>query len=244
MSASTPPVPKLDCLVVVAHPDDAEIGVGGTICALLAHGYKVGVIDLTNGEPTPHGTVEIRARETAAATNLLKLDFRHNLGLPNRALEANLEARALLAGWIRRLRPQLLLTHHWEDAHPDHLAATSLVDAARFWAKLSKTDLPGQPHHPARVLYCLSIHLRLNRVPDLIIDISPYITTKLEACRAYHSQLVQGRSEAFPSVLDDIETNARHWGWAIGAGYGEAFHAREAIGLAHPFQLAGLKKPD
>lgn len=238
----SPQPTKLDCLVIVAHPDDAEISVGGTIGTLLDHGFKVGVIDLTDGEPTPHGTPEIRAAETKAATEILKLDFRHNLGLPNRSLVATLEARALLAGWIRQLQPQLLITHHWEDAHPDHVAASALVDAARFWSKLSKTDLPGTPHHPAKVLYGLSIHLRLNRAPDLIVDISSHIKTKLEACKAYRSQLIQGRSPAFPTVMDDIETNARHWGWAIGASYGEAFYTREAVGISHPFQLVGLQK--
>lgn len=232
--------PQLDCLVIVSHPDDAEISSGGTIIRLKRLGYRVGVIDLTDGEPTPHGTREIRAKETEIATQILGIDFRCNLGLPNRSLIHDLESRALLAGWIRRLRPNLLITHHWDDAHPDHVAASALVDAARFWAKLSKTDLPGSPHHPKKVLYCGSIHLKLHQSPQLIVDISDCLGQKLEACRAYHSQLVQGRGTSFPTVIDDLETHARHWGWAIGAQYGEAFFSREAIGLAHPMQLFGL----
>ena len=89
----TPPTAPLDVLVVAPHPDDAEIGVGGTLIRCQREGLRTGVVDLTTGEPTPHGSLEIRARETAAATKILGLDWRHNLGLPNRSLEPTLEAR-------------------------------------------------------------------------------------------------------------------------------------------------------
>src|SRR6266571_4536002 len=110
---------SLDFLIVAAHPDDAELGVGGTILSLKAQGARVGVLDLTDGEPTPHGSTEIRQRETDAATAVLGLDWRGNLGLTNRALVADLDARRLLAAAIRVLRPRMLLTHYWEDAHPE-----------------------------------------------------------------------------------------------------------------------------
>src|SRR6476660_9105946 len=99
----------LDVLVVAPHPDDAELGAAGAILQYKADGYRVGVLDLTDGEPTPFGTPEIRARETAAATKILGLDWRGNLGLPNRSLQATLDARRLLAGIFRRLKPRLLL---------------------------------------------------------------------------------------------------------------------------------------
>ena len=136
---------ELDYLVIAPHPDDAELGAGGAILMLKAEGARVGVLDLTDGEPTPYGSPEVRRRETEAATALLGLDWRGNLGLPNRSLTADLEARARLAGVLRRLRPRFLFAPYWEDAHPDHVAASALVDAARFWAKLTKTDLPGEP---------------------------------------------------------------------------------------------------
>src|SRR5947209_12135872 len=98
------PMAGLDYLVIAPHPDDAELGVGGTILALKAQGGTVGVLDLTNGEPTPHGSPEIRRRETEAATALLELDWRGNLGLPNRSLVADLESRARLAGVLRQQR--------------------------------------------------------------------------------------------------------------------------------------------
>ena len=88
---------QLDILVVAPHPDDAELGMGGAIVKFKAEGFRVGILDLTNGEPTPHGSVELRATETAAASQLLQLDWRENLGLPNRRLEATLEARHQLS---------------------------------------------------------------------------------------------------------------------------------------------------
>src|SRR3954452_2748432 len=108
----------LDYLVIAPHPDDAELGVGGTIPLLQAQGASVGVLDLTDGEPTPFGSPEIRRQETEAATAVLGLAWRGNLGLTNRRLEASLEARVRLAGVLRQLRPRYLFAPYWEDAHP------------------------------------------------------------------------------------------------------------------------------
>jgi LmbE family N-acetylglucosaminyl deacetylase len=118
-------LPQLDYLVITCHPDDAELCCGGAILSLKANGAKVGVLDLTDGEPTPHGSPEIRARECAAATTILGLDWRGNLGLPNRSLVADLESRKKTASMIRQLRPRVVITHYWEDAHPDHVAASA-----------------------------------------------------------------------------------------------------------------------
>ena len=155
----------LDVLAIAPHPDDAEIGMGATIALMLGRGLRVGVLDLTDGEPTPRGSRELRAAETAAATAALGLTWRENLGLPNRRLRATLAARAALAGTIRRVRPRWLFAPFWIDAHPDHVAATKLVEAARFWAKLTKCDLPGEPWHPERIFYYWSVHLKLVRQP-------------------------------------------------------------------------------
>jgi len=223
----------LDYLVIAAHPDDAELCLGGTILSLTAQGRRVGVLDLTNGEPTPHGSLEIRARETAAATTLLGLDYRGNLGLPNRALVADLDARKKLAGAIRQLRPRVLLTHYWEDAHPDHVAASALVDAARFWAKLSKTDMPGEPFYPRKIVYFYSMHLRAHVQPSFVIDITPHLEKKLEVVACYHSQFAMGRPAAPPTFLDDVRNLAAYWGYLIGARYGEPFRIREEVGLGN-----------
>ena len=120
----------LDILIIAPHPDDAELGMGGAILGFLAQGLQVGILDLTTGEPTPHGSLETRAAETAAASKILGIAWRKNLGLPNRSLEPTLEARAALAGVIRQEKPRWLFAPYWVDAHPDHLAATQLVEAA------------------------------------------------------------------------------------------------------------------
>jgi bacillithiol biosynthesis deacetylase BshB1 len=226
-----PDAVPLDYLIVAPHPDDAELGCGGTLLLLKAQGAKVGVLDLTNGEPTPHGSPEIRQRETEAATAVLGLDWRGNLGLPNRALVADLEARRLLAGVFRQLRPRILFAPFWEDAHPDHVAASQLVDAARFWAKLTRTDLPGEPWYPRRILYYFAIHLRIHPRPSFVLDVSAHHDTKMRAIACYQSQFFVGRSTTPPTLLDDVRDRARYWGWAIGTAYGEPFLCREEVGL-------------
>ncbi len=224
-------MPPLDYLVIAPHPDDAELGVGGTILLLQSQGARVGVLDLTDGEPTPHGSPEIRRRETDAATAILGLAWRGNLGLPNRELEATLEARAKLAAVFREHRPRVLFAPYWEDAHPDHIAATALIEAARFWSKLTKSDLPGEPHHPQRILYYFSIHLRIHPKASLVLDISPHIEAKMRAIACYNSQFVVGRPTTPPTLLDDLRDRARYWGWTIGTAYGEPFASREEVGL-------------
>jgi N-acetylglucosamine malate deacetylase 1 len=221
----------LDYLVIAPHPDDAELGAGGTILLLKSQRARVGVLDLTSGEPTPHGSPEIRRRETDAATAILGCDWRGNLGLPNRALAADLEARRKLAIALRELRPRVLFAPYWEDAHPDHVAASALVDAARFHAKLTKTDMPGEPHYPERIIYYFSVHLRLHLHPSFVLDITPHIDRKMEALACYRSQFIEGRQTTPPTFLDELRDRARYWGWTIGGGYGEPFLCREEVGL-------------
>ena len=221
----------LDILAIAPHPDDAELGMGGAILKFKSEGLRVGVLDLTNGEPTPHGSLEIRARETAAATEILGLDWRANLGLPNRSLEPTLEARRKLAGAIRQLRPRWLFAPYWIDAHPDHVAATQLVEAARFWAKLSKSDLPAQPHYPERIYYYYCVHMRMVPQPAFVLDISDQWEQKFAAIGCYRSQFVDGRPESRPTFLERLRDEAAYWGKTIGVRYGEPFACREPIGL-------------
>jgi bacillithiol biosynthesis deacetylase BshB1 len=222
----------LDYLVIAPHPDDAELGAGGSILLLRSQGSSVGVLDLTDGEPTPFGSQEIRRRETEAATAILGLDWRGNLGLTNRKLLADLDNRAKLAGVLRQLKPRILLAPYWEDAHPDHVAASELVDAARFWAKLTKSDLPGEPHYPSKILYYFSVHLRLHPKPSFVLDVTPYIEDKMKALACYHSQFIEGRPTTPRRFLDELRDRARYWGWTIGTEYGEPFVSREEIGLS------------
>src|SRR5215475_1791800 len=180
----------LDLLVIAPHPDDAELGMGGALLKFKAQGWKTGVLDLTSGEPTPHGSPELRAKETAAATAILQIDWRENLGLPNRSLQPTLEARRQLAEVFRRVRPKWLFAPFWIDAHPDHVAATQLIEAARFWSKLTKTDMAGEPFHPERIFYYWCVHLRVVAEPSFVVDISGQWDAKRAALECYASQFI------------------------------------------------------
>ena len=240
-------IPELDVLVVAAHPDDAEISVGGIILAHLAAGRTVGVLDLTDGEPTPHGDPATRAAETAAATEVLGLTWRGNLGLKNRHLEDGHAARAALAGVFRRARPKVVLGHAPTDTHPDHVRASRLTLDARFWAKLTKTDLPGQPGAPGglpaapwfppKLYHFWSVHLREIPRPAFCVDVSDHFARKLDAVRCYRSQVTVGRDPAFPSVIDDLETRGRYWGWATHCAYAEPLGCAETVGVRNLFDL-------
>jgi len=224
-----PPDTPLDVLAVAPHPDDAEISVGGALLRCRQDGLRVGVLDLTDGEPTPHGTTVLRAQETVLSTSVLELDWRENLGLPNRSLANTLDARRAVATALRLTRPRILLAPYWQDAHPDHIAASQLCDDARFWAKLTRTDMPGDPHWIPRMYYFWSIHLRIHPKPAFVLDISDVLERKMQAINAYQSQMIVGRGTEFPTVLDDIRDRARYWGWTIGTAYGEPFGSREEI---------------
>lgn len=227
----------LDALVVAPHPDDAELGVGGTIVRLLRQGWKVGILDLTSGEPTPLGSLERRAAETAAANAALGNPWRRNLGLPNRSLEPTLENRRRLAAVFREVRPRFIFAPYWEDAHPDHLSATKLVEDARFWSKLSKSDIPGAPFHPSRILYYFSVHLRIVERPSFVLDVSDEHAAKVEALHCYRSQLVDNQPDKLPGVIDNVGARTRFWGNLAGVMHAEPFASREPIGLS---RLDGL----
>lgn len=222
----------LDILVVAPHPDDAELGMGGTIAKMIARGWNVGIVDLTDGEPTPFGTPEIRAIETKVASAALGIKWRMNLGMKNRFLEASLENRHRLAGVLRLARPRWLFAPYWYDAHPDHTAATELVEGARFWSKLTKSDLPGTPFHPQRVFYYYCIHLKLAPQPAWIMDISETWDQKSASVAAYQSQFITGREDRDPSFLEQLREEAAHWGRSIGVRYGEPFASKEPLGMS------------
>jgi len=204
---------------------------GGTIVRLIGQGWKLGILDLTSGEPTPLGSLERRAAETLAANSALGNPWRMNLGLPNRSLEPTLVNRRELAGVFRQVRPRLIFAPYWEDAHPDHTAATKLVEDARFWSKLSRSDLPGMPFHPSRILYYFSVHLRIVERPSLLIDISDQLEAKDQALRCYRSQLVDNQPAGKPGVIDSVCDRTRFWGQMVGVKHAEPFASREPVGL-------------
>lgn len=218
----------MNVLALGPHPDDVEIGMGGTALLLRAAGHDVTFCDLTNGEPTPIGTPERRAREAAQAAALLGVR-RVTLEFPNRYLQDTVEARNRVAEVIRDVRPDLLCVPYWEDAHPDHVAAAALGEAARFYAKLTKTSIAGEPFYPRRVIHFLATHYRLHVRPSFIIDISPHLETKMAAIAAYASQFGPERGNA--RLLNEVRTWNAYYGSLIGTASAEPFVSREEVGL-------------
>jgi len=220
-------------MILSPHPDDAEIAMGGTIARMIDDGWEVIVADLTNGEPTPAGSVEIRAAETARASQALGLKTRLCLGLPNRYVMNTLEYRVIVASAIRQHQPHWLFTVAQPDAHPDHIHAQELVDDARFAAKLTKTDMPFQPHYPDKIIYFYASHLRAHPNPSFLVDVTAQWDRKIAALEAYQSQFWQHDKGRGPGwIIDYITTYCRYFGSRINVKYAEPFLCREPVGLA------------
>ena len=224
----------VEYLVIAPHPDDAELGMGGTMVKLLRAGRSVALVDLTDGEPTPFGTPAKRRREAAASARVLGLTLRLNLGLKNRELEATLANRRRLAEVYRTLRPRVIFIPYWHDAHPDHLAAGELATHARFHAKLTKTAMKGEPHYPPRVIYYYCTHLRRNADVAFVIDTSAEMDTKVAAVNCYRSQFYDGRGDRAGEVVQYVRDGNRYWGHMIGREFGEPFALLETLGLDSP----------
>lgn len=213
-----------DIMCIGAHPDDVEIGMGGTVAACARDGVDVVIVDLTDGEPTPFGTHERRMAEAGESARILGCR-RVTLGLTNRFLVDDADARMALAEIVRLERPKVLFVPYPEDAHPDHLAASRIAEAARFYAKLTKTSMKGEPHYPSRVYRYIAVHLRLVREPSFFADISETLDIKLEALGAYRSQFVD--NEANAGVFAQVERAARAYGDSARLEAAEPFFALE-----------------
>jgi bacillithiol biosynthesis deacetylase BshB1 len=216
-------------LIVGPHPDDQELGMGGTIAKLASQGHNVLLSDMTNGEPTPHGSPEIRAKESAKAAEILGVK-RLTLELPNRTLVHSIEARHKVAGVIRQHQANIVFTPYFEDAHPDHIATTRIVEDARFDSKLTKTNLPGEPIYPKWLFYYYCTHLRHVAQPSFLIDITGFESVKREAITAYHSQFVL--PERNRRVVEWIDAASTYFGSRIGVASAEPFFTREPVGLS------------
>jgi bacillithiol biosynthesis deacetylase BshB1 len=219
-------------LIVAPHPDDAELGMGGTILKLLAKGQQVHICDMTNGEPTPHGSPEIRARESAAAADILGV-ARTQLGLRNRQVQHTIEARHKLAAVIRAHKADWLFVPYPVDAHPDHVAVSRIAEDARFDAKLTKSEIPGEPYHPKRIIYYFCTHLKMNFNPTFCIDISDTYAQKIKSVACYASQFV-GNSGHVPEMVGQITS---YFGNRIGVRHAEPFFTHEVLGLGGLDQL-------
>jgi bacillithiol biosynthesis deacetylase BshB1 len=218
-----------DIICIGAHPDDVEIGMGASVARMVRQGLEVVMVDLTDGEPTPRGTHDIRLCEAAAAAEALGVARRITLPLVNRELADTVEARRMLAEIIREHKPRLLFAPYPVDAHPDHVAASAIVEAARFYAKFVKTDMAGDPHFPARVYHYFAVHLRLVAKPSFVLDVTGDVDAKMTALACYDSQFTTGSANV--RILDWVREQSATWGGLIGTAAGEPFFCREEIGI-------------
>lgn len=224
---------RADVLAVCAHPDDSELICGGTLARTVALGHAAGVIALTNGELGSRGSAEIRANEAAAASKVLGLSFHETLGLPDGAVLNTPENRTMLAVFIRRTRPSVVITHWLKGRHPDHAVTAQLVRDACFVAGLKNIEPGVSPHRPNKILHALSFR-EDNEKPTFVVDISEAFEKKLEAVKCYASQFtgVKQAGELFPngeSIFDLMRHHAAHYGSLIRARYGEPFHTSETM---------------
>jgi bacillithiol biosynthesis deacetylase BshB1 len=235
---------KLDVLVIAAHPDDAEICVGGSILLWTDAGKAVGVLDVTRGEMGTRGTQADRDRETLAASERMRLATRENLGLPDGRVEVSLAARERLAARIRELAPEVVLAHHTDDLHPDHAAAGRLAREAWYLsglARLAERDGGAPARRPRRLFHFMG-HVPFE--PTLVIDIGAVWERKCELVRCYASQLAPAnagdRGQHFlfgADILARMETRARFFGERIGARYGEPLVALGPLAVSDPSSL-------
>jgi len=212
----------IDVMAVGAHPDDVEIAMGATLLKMHDAGRSILICTATNGEPTPRGSVETRMAEARASADLLGADLRI-LDMPNRYLLDTLENRRRIALVIREVKPRLLVCPYPGGDHPDHRVVSAITDAARFYAKFTKTDFndqpwPGEPHWAPRQLYYLNLGMQFQQVqPSFIVDCSDYADRKRDLLACYRSQF---GGDIIDRAMQD------HWGIKVGAAYGEAFFSR------------------
>jgi len=219
----------LNILAVGPHPDDVELGMGGSILKFTEEGHRVTVVDLTDGEPTPKGSPEIRKRESIKSSRILGIEERITLEYPNRYLQDEIKLREELAEIIRRIQPDVLFAPYWEDAHPDHIAASKICDASRFYGRLEKIELTGKPIYIKKVFYYLSSHLKKNVQPSFLVDISKFIEMKIELIRCYESQF--GPSPEDHQMVEGILNSNRYWGELLGVEFAEPFISKEELGI-------------
>ncbi len=225
---------QLDVIAVGAHPDDVEIACGGTVAKLVRQGYRVGIVDLTDGEPTPGSSgPEDRLAEGRRAAEVLGVKTRINLDLPNRELFDTVEARVALARQFRKYRPRLVLGlgGNTPMASPDHYQASLITEAAVFYSRLGKWNehFEGLPvHRVEKYLHFFLAYRTLAPVAagGLVVDISDTLQQKLAAIATYKSQFPPERSHA----LQRFRAFAEQQGMAAGFAAGEVLASPTALG--------------
>ncbi|MDQ7817184.1 MAG: bacillithiol biosynthesis deacetylase BshB1 [Melioribacteraceae bacterium] len=230
---------QLDVLVFAAHPDDAELSMGGTIARLTNAEFKVGIIDLSKGELGTRGSIDTRKTEAQKASEILKLSLRENLGLKDGSLKFNNEYLLLVISRIRKYQPKYIFAPYFNDRHPDHIGTSQLVKEAFFFSGLSKivtddNDKIQIPYRSRKLFYYMQM---FEFKPTFIVDISSTFDTKMKSIHAFDTQFHNPKSiepETFisqPNFLKYLEARAKVYGFKIGRNYGEPFYCEEEIEL-------------
>ncbi|MDB5261523.1 MAG: GlcNAc-PI de-N-acetylase [Adhaeribacter sp.] len=237
---------KLDILAFASHPDDVELGCAGTIISHLHQGKKVGVADLTQGELGTRGTPEIRAQESEAASRLLGLHARVNLGLADGFFRNDKDQLLAVVKVIRQFQPEIILTNAIHDRHPDHGRGAALVSEACFLAGLKQIKTIGAAGQEQGAWRPEAVYNYIQDrfiQPDLVVDITDYWEQKLATIRAFKSQFYDPENNTSntyisnPDFLKFVEARAREMGHSIGVTFGEGFTKERNIGVRNLFDL-------
>ena len=213
----------VDIVAYGAHPDDLELGIGGTLIAHVRQGWNVVGIDMTRGEMGSNGTPEERVGESNAAAEVMGLSSRPNLDLPDMGIAVEDKQLRVVVDSIRRLRPKILIAPYWHSHHPDHENAGHLLRKAFFVSGLKKFKTESSPYRPGAIYYYA---LPRDLKPTLIVDITPYFEEKLEAIKQHVSQFRRD-GETFPTNINSPGFQERikganlYWGRQAGVQYGE-----------------------
>lgn len=233
---------EIDVLAIFAHPDDMELSVGGTLLKMKSLGYRTATLDVTQGEMGTRGTMEGRAVEAEKAARILQLDARENLELPDGHVWVTEETRTKLVRALRRLQPKVILTHQFDDPHPDHNHIAPLVRESARLASMQKYDHDfGQKRIDVPMIAHTVFSCRV--VPSFIVDVSEFLERKMEAIRAHVSQFHNPNSKDLETrlsekgFLDQLENRSRYFGSLIGVEAGEPFYVREMLNVEDPVRL-------
>lgn len=230
---------KVDILAIGAHPDDVELGCGGTIAKMISEGKTVAIIDLTRGELGTRGTDKTRKQEAADAANILGISARENLEMKDGFLENSEEYQMRIVKMIRKYQPEIVLANATDDRHPDHAKAAKLVSDACFLSGLKKieTALDGENQEFWRPMHIFHFIQWKEIEPDFVIDISDFMEKKIEACMAYKTQFYNPESKepvtpiATKDFLESLTYRAQNLGRLSGCTYAEGFTAEKMIAL-------------
>lgn len=240
-----PPPTAFDIAGFCAHPDDAELIMGGTVARESAAGRRVALVDLTRGECGSRGTAETRATEASEAARILGVGHRESLDLPDAGLSgSSIDQRDVLVAALRRLRPAIVILQHWQQRHPDHAAASRLVYQASFVAGLRnyRPDL-GAAFRPRKLVYAVTMTETTDVTPTFVVDVTATFDVKMKAVRAFESQFTPPAGEPvklpFEAFQDAVELAGRRHGQRIGVRYGEGFVTREPVAIADLMSLGG-----